>query len=105
MTHQYYDQKGIAKMREMEKGNGLEITYVVYLVDPVGDEFFINQGDQAVRVNTLSDQEPLVVKTMFQINAQLNRLREKYPPGYRLFALEYGEFVERKDQLRNLPSN
>ncbi|GAB4015048.1 hypothetical protein GCM10028808_39310 [Spirosoma migulaei] len=77
----------------------MQITYVVYLIDSIGDEFFITQKDEQVRVNALNDQKPLVVKNLFQISAQLSRLRQKYASNCRLFALEYGEFLERKDQL------
>jgi hypothetical protein len=77
----------------------MQITYVVYLIDSIGDEFFIAQEDEQVRVNALTDQKPLVVKNLFQISAQLGRLRQKYEFNCRLFAFEYGEFLERKDQL------
>ncbi|GAB3900152.1 hypothetical protein [Spirosoma agri] len=99
MTQPNYDPTGTDKMREEKYGSELEITYVVYLVDSNGDEFFITQEDEQVRVNALTDQKPLVVKNLFQISAQLGRLRKKYSANCRLFALEYGEFLERKDQL------
>ena len=99
MTQPNYDPTGTDKMREVKNGSELEITYVVYLIDSIGDEFFITQEDEQVRVNVLTDQKPLVVKNLFQISAQLGRLRPKYASNCRLFALEYGEFLERKDQL------
>ncbi|QHW00325.1 hypothetical protein [Spirosoma endbachense] len=47
----------------------MQITYVVYLIDSIGDEFFITQEDEQIRVNVLTDQKPLVVKNLFQISA------------------------------------
>ena len=76
----------------------MEIAYVVYLIDSIGEEFFITQEDEQVKVNTTDDQKPLIVKSLFQISAQLIRLRKKYTSNCRLFALEYSEFLERKDQ-------
>ena len=99
MTQPNYDPTGTDKLREVKNGSELEITYVVYLIDSIGEEFFITQEDEQVRVNALSDQRPLVVKNLFQISAQLGRLRQKYAYNCRLFALEYGEFLERKNQL------
>ncbi|GAB4039324.1 hypothetical protein [Spirosoma gilvum] len=99
MTDPNYDLTGTDKMRGEKNGSEVEITYVVYLVDSNGDEFYIAQDDQSVRVNTPDDQKPLMLKTVFQLNAQLGRLRKKYSPTCRLFGLEYGEFLERKGQL------
>lgn len=99
MTQPNYDPTGTDKMREVKYGSEMEITYVVYLVDSSGDEYFITQEDEQVRVNALTDQKPLVVKNLFQISAQLGRLRQTYASNCRLFALEYCEFLERKDQL------
>lgn len=87
-------------MYEEKYGRAMELTYVVCLIDSIGDEFFITQEDEQVRVNALNDQKPLEVKTLFQISAQLIRLRKKYSSNCRLFALEYDEFLERKNQLR-----
>ncbi|MBD2703361.1 hypothetical protein IC229_22145 [Spirosoma sp. BT702] len=82
-------------------GNGseMDITYVIYLIDDIGEEFFINQKDELVGVKMAFNQNPLIVKNLFQISAQLNRLRKKYVLRWQLFALEYDEFLERKDQL------
>ncbi len=101
MTHQFYDQTGSAKKYGEEWESEMEITYVVYLIDGSGEEFFVAQEDELVRVNINNDQKPLVVKTIFQISAQLDRLRKKHSSDLRLFALEYGEFLERKGQLKN----
>jgi len=98
MIQSYNDQTGTAKMRGEKPGGDIEITYVIYLIDSLGEEFFINQEDEAVRVNAHSDQNPLVVDNFFQLSTQLSRLRKKYSSTCQLFALEYGEFLERKEQ-------
>lgn len=103
MTQSNYDQIGTTKKRGEEQGSEIEITYVVYLIDGNGDEFFVSQDDKAIRVNAAGDQKPLVVKNLFQISAHLNRLRENYLPNCRLFALEFDEFLERKNHLGSSP--
>lgn len=85
-------------MREVNNGSEMEMTYVIYLIDSIGEEFFITQEDEPVRVNAHSDQNPLVVNSFFQLSAQLSRLRKKYSSSCQLFALEYGEFLKRKGQ-------
>jgi|GEM_PF-5870917 len=97
MTQHYYDQSGTDKIRVERTGNVMEIRYVIYLIDSIGEEFYITQEDELVRVNVTNGQKPLVVKNLFQISAQLGRLRQKYPSSCRLFALEYDEFLERQD--------
>ena len=52
-------------MREVNDGGEMEMTYVIYLIDSIGEEFFITQEDEPVRVNAHSDQNPLVVNSFF----------------------------------------
>lgn len=103
MTRHHYDQTGTAKMRGEEQENEMEITYVIYLIDGMGEEFFITQEDELVRVNDPVNQKPLLVRTLSQLSAQLSRLRNKYPSNCCLFALERGEFDERYDQMKSPP--
>lgn len=97
MTRHHYDQMGAARMRCEEQESEMEMTYVIYLIDGIGDEFFITQKDELVRVNAPVYHKPLLVKTLFQLSAQLSRFRNKYPSNYRIFGLERGEFDERYD--------
>ena len=99
MIQPHDDLTGTAKMHGEEPGNELEITYVVYLIDDNGEEYFVNQENELIPVSTSVDQQLLILKNLFQISAQLTRLRKIYLSNCRLFALEYGEFLERKRQI------
>jgi len=89
-------------MREKEGfGSEAGIGYVIYLIDGIGEEYFINQQDTLVPVKSSGDQQPLEVKSFVQISVQLAMFRKMYPSNCRLFALERSEFDQQLSQQKD----
>lgn len=102
MTDQYLENLSLIKT-PIQEGHRMEVdfTYVIYLVDGVGGEYFISQDDEMVRADEENNPKPLWVNSLSQINGQLNRLRPKFPTNYLLFALERTEFELRVSQIKS----
>lgn len=77
-----------------------EMIYVVNLEDGGGKEFFATADGKLVAFSDQSEAEPQQFKTFKQARKKIDQMREKYPPTCRIFALELGEFEERRQEVK-----
>ena len=80
-----------------------EMAYVINLEDGTGREFYVSESVALVALDAPDDTPPLVCKTHKQVEKQLGTLRQQYPATCQLYALEKGEFEERREELRQPP--
>lgn len=77
-----------------------QMTYVINIEDGGGKEFYLVTGGELVGLSSTDQRGPQEFKTLKLALKKMDQLRPKYPPVCRIYALERGEFDNRRELLQ-----
>jgi hypothetical protein len=76
------------------------MTYVINIEDGGGKEFFLTSEGKLIGLSDPGGVQPQEFKVLKQAIKKREELRPKYPPICRIYALEIGEFNNRRKLLQ-----
>ncbi|MVM33885.1 hypothetical protein GO755_27865 [Spirosoma sp. HMF4905] len=76
------------------------MNYVINLEDGGGKEFFLSADGKLIGLTDPGNEQPQEFKILRQALKKREELRPKYPPICRIYALEIGEFNNRRQILQ-----
>lgn len=73
------------------------INFVINLDDGMGKEFYLTPNGNLVDLSDSDSSPPQTLQTDTEVVTLLRQLRGKYPASYRFYAVEFGEFQDRRE--------
>ncbi len=75
------------------------MSFVINLTDATGREFFFNEANDCIPLDSPRPDSPVILKNHNQVVKNLDSLRKRFSCSCKLYAVERREFEQRrKDQ-------